>query len=702
MISLESNLNLNAAQDTGPCEVARGFCLKSFICDVLRVFWQIKAPATEASEWWRAKSIAALILLLIHFGCVILARSSGAAMTIQILASLATACAAQLLVGIPIYWTVLAEFRIQKSKTLVALAALLSFALPLMVFFTGPAEMTLADYQPLNLAPVLFAFLAYVLSVEKQALDHAEYGLDYLRSLRVETAYREAGGALETVATDDLKVGDTVVIYAGECIPRDGVILKGTTSVDESDLTGEFIPILKEKGDAVVGGSYNRDSDITLRLSQPREHDVLERMIQKTDAAMAEMGPLYGRSQTTTVTVLNLGFLAAIACFVFHFFWRGQTLLNALSPALAILVALPWSLLVLSKLAVGGLMGAAMERGILFTRGKGLSLLSSLKAVFFNKTGTLTLGDFTYSQNFIESGTNLGECLSVAFSLEAYSSHPLAKAMQTHPWYIEIFKHPVNDAQNHPGLGVSGYLAPRSYPPFFAACGNLRYMKRLRFHISKEMKSKIDDLEEMGETVVLCGYETRSRVGSHTRVERQVHGILSFSDTTRKGVRTTLRRLQRIGIETALITGDTEKTVTQLTGTLGIKKIHSRCTPEEKKSKIAKEKESGAKVAIVETDVTDNPALSAADLSLSIATGTAILDHPSDVLILGSDFSLIFWLMQSAKYVAGVVRIAELTGVVLAGLVTGGAFLGFIPPVFAAALSALASVAALKMMLKQI
>lgn len=700
MTTLETNLELPTTDD--PDNASGTCCVKCFIQSVLAVFWQIRSAPANDSDWWLAKFGVALVMSFLHFGLMALVPIFTAETTIHLGVQFATAALTQILIGLPIYGMVLQEFQIQKSKALVGLAALLSFVVPFLVFFIAPSKATIADYQVIHLAPLLFIFLTYVLSIEKNALAYAKSGMAYLESLRVDMAYQETNGQIIQVATKDLKPGDTIKVFAGELIPRDGVILKGTTSVDESDLTGEFVPLLKEKGKTVVGGSYNRDSDITISINESREKDILECMIRKTESALKETTPCYEQAKRTTATILNVGFLAATICFSWHYFYGSTTLLGALSPALAILVSLPWSLFVLTELSIKGLMGAALERGILFTRGAGVTTLSQLKSIFFNKTGTLTLGDFTYSQTFVEPGTNLGECLSVAFSLEAYSTHPLAKAMQTHPWYIEIAKHPVNSVQNHPGLGISGYLAPRGYPSFFVACGNLRHMKRLRFYISKDMKAKIDDLEEMGETVVLCGYETKTRSGSHTRVERQVHCILSFSDTTRKETRSTLRRLQRIAIETALITGDTEKTVTQLTGTLGIKKIHSRCTPEEKKSKIAKEKESGAKVGLVETDVTNNPALEEADLSISIATGTAILDHPSDVLILGSDFSLISWLLQTAKSLARINRIAERVGITLTTLVTFGAFMGFAPPAVALLLPATTSIVALKAMLKEI
>lgn len=647
-------------------------------------FWQLKVENQQNNvEFWISKltfglflSLFALLFSSLQFGFPSQARH-------LLMATALIALISQVFLGLTIYPFVFHHFRTQKNKILASFAAFISFALSLYVLFSN-ISLTASAYSPFLLSPLILTCLSFLMFQEEKYLSEILERSTYLETLRIEIAHKlTSQGEIQNTTTRDLKTGDQFWVYAGEKIPRDGVILKGTTSVDESALTGEFRPLLKEKGEPVIGGSLNRDSDILIEITHEQKDDILEQMIQKTQRNLDTQAPLHLHIAKVSTSLNNFLVFLALLCILYLHFFRQLPFYESLVFALTVLLAAPLSLEILTEISFNGFLGSALHKGIVFSKNISIDTLANIQSLFFNKTGTLTLGDFVYSQSFIESGTNMGECLTSVFSIEKKSQHPLAEAMETHPWYVEIPKFETDKEEYHQGLGVYGKIKPRGGKEYDVAVGNLRFVKRMRFHISRDMKAKMDDLEEMGETIVLCGYK------------KQVRGILSFSDTLRKGVKSTLKKIQKLGIETALMTGDTEKTVTQLTGNIGIKKVYSRCTPQEKASKIKKEQEQGRKVAIVESDINESAAFQASDLSLAIDTGTQISHHPADVLILGSNFELLHWLFEKAHRCYKMIQVAKYGAIILSLLLTAGAFFGLFSPYFALSISFLWAVTTL-------
>lgn len=627
----------------------------SFLQHALKSVFRLNPPTTPES--WAAKSASGLLLFVLYWGLFLLIPS--AALTTAM--TLVFCLLAQITLGIPFYRTLAAKVRTHSELLPLALAIAAATVGGITAFVldqNGNATIaTTLLHLPITLLPLgVFLLSEYATATDFDGVTPP------LESLRVAQAMRVLADREESVSTETLKSGDLILIRAGERIPRDGTVVKGTTSVDESEITGDFRPLLKEGGKTVVGGSINRDGDIVVAVSQNQTDDVLERLIalaKKTETNAPDS--VAGMAKFAKAAPVISVFIAA-ACF--SFFWNsGTAVFTALATAIAVLCAMPAVIGSTGRIAYERLLDAAGERGIAFANSGAVATLAEVGAIFFNKTGTLSRGDFTFSQGYIEPGTNQGDLFGALFSLERDLDHPLARAMATHPWFIEIPRHPVNDAQFHAGLGVSGTVEPRGEHPYLAAAGNLRFVKRMRFFVSREMRAKMDDLEEIGETVILCGYK------------RQVRGILSFSDTLRPGVRSTLRRIQKLGVEAAMLTGDTEKTVTHLTGTLGIKKIYSRCTPEEKASKITRERESGLKVAVVDCDLHNNPALDAANVSLSLDTGAMIPAHPVDILILGPDFSLIHWLLAATRRFRKIASFAVPSIAVFGSVLTAACFL---------------------------
>ena len=477
-------------------------------------------------------------------------------------------------------------------------------------------------------------------------------------------ALRQQSSLLPSVPPTAFRIGEQILIKSGEIIPRDGIIIQGVSSVDESPITGMKRPVLKARGDRVFSASVNRDSDILIEITGDPHEDTIAKLAELRDKSLESIPAPQKLSLQYEIFVSLFLVLSAAIQTVLLITTQQQAIAPALFTSLPILFLAPLSLSFLHKLTFSLMGHGAFARRIILKNLSLLDKLSRVKALFFNKTGTLTSGEFLFSQAFIEKGTNMGGFLATLFSLESHSDHPLAYAMETHPWHPEITQQPVRDFQTHPGLGVCGTLKyPDGNGTYFAAVGNLRFVKRHRFNVSWDMKAKVDELEDMGDTVVLCGFD------------RQVRGIMSFSDLLRPDIGKTLRRIQKLGIETSLITGDTEKSVTHLIGKLGLKKVYSRCTPEEKAGQIEKERASGQIVAMVGRDFDNESAFEKADVSLALDTGVNFLNHHADILVLGRDIRLLSWLFEIAIAAR---RILNPTLMGHAGLTMLLAFLGFL------------------------
>lgn len=464
----------------------------------------------------------------------------------------------------------------------------------------------------------------------------ARASLKFLDDLAVPSARRLNAGVETLIPTLQLKPGDRVVVLAGEPIPTDGTLVQGMSSADESLLTAEFRPVFKQKGDVVLASTLNRDRTITIEVTKPPGENTLQSLIKLLRAAAGDSQEQSRPAERLRFALTMGALLLAAAAFADRFFRLHDSPFTALAATFGVLaVAVPYHLVAIIACERAKTVGGLAQAGIIVRAPGVLEKLSRIQTLFFDKTGTFTRGTFTYSQMFTEHGINQGRFLATLFSIEGPSRHPLSRGMETHPWYNELHKYPISDFQLHQGLGVCATVRPQGEEPYLAAAGNLRFLKRLQMHISRDMRAKIEELESVGETAVLCGYGG------------EVRGVMSFSDVIRPRVRETLREIQALGVEPGLITGDTEATLTHLTGSLGINKIYSHCIPQEKHDKIKREQAQGKVVGLVSDGF--HEVLSHADVALTLDAGSVLLTRPAGVLIPGSSFALIAVALRLSK-----------------------------------------------------
>ena len=377
----------------------------------------------------------------------------------------------------------------------------------------------------------------------------------------------------------DLKEGDLVKVKAGEVIPVDGAIVTGATSVDESALTAEQTILFKQKGDSVTGGTLNRDGPITVKLVHNPDVHFLSRILRDLRLAL----------QKTS------------------------------SPRMA------------------GILGKLARKGVIIQTLAAARKLGRMNTLFFNKTGTLTKGKFAFSELFLERDVNQGNFLSALFSLEAHSDHELARGVQTHPWFREVAQHPVKDFKIYPGLGVSGIFCERGKPERFIAAGNVRFLKRLQMQGTRDIREKIEELESMGDTVIVFGGDG------------VVRGLMSLADTPRPDVKPLLTSLKKLKVSAIMVTGDHDELFSHLAHTEGLKQIYTRCLPEEKASKIQARKAKKDIVGMVGSSLDEDVPLRAADVGILIGVGTSFPETPPPVMILGKSLLKIAEAIHEAR-----------------------------------------------------
>ncbi|OGP08933.1 MAG: hypothetical protein A2048_02545 [Deltaproteobacteria bacterium GWA2_45_12] len=422
------------------------------------------------------------------------------------------------------------------------------------------------------------------------------------------------------VDVSSLVIGDVVKVLPGEIVPCDGVILSGATSIEASQITREDTTQLMMKGDLVCAGTLNRDGTISVQ-------------VEKTEADFftSQVKARYGEALDKIKSKESLGWKRWLFLFLFFIPWVGfEIAWFSLDQA----VLFTSSLLVLGSFIFlssyrqkmrAKAVAELFSKGIIVSHPSKIKTLGEVDTLFFDKTGTLTRGEFHFSNVFLEKGVNQGSFLSMIFSLEASSSHPIAQGVKTHPWYFEIQRYSVKDFKSHHGLGICGEVYEKGGANRFVVVGNQRFLKRFQFYISRSMREKIEELEAMGETVVLCGWD------------KQAKGIMSFSDTLKEDARDLFGALHKLKISSVMITGDQDNMITNLTYAKGLDQVYTRCLPEEKIKKIKNRQDAGEVVGMVGYVLDGNNVFAQADVSVVVhfPLAQSLKNATQDFIILG-------------------------------------------------------------------
>lgn len=506
---------------------------------------------------------------------------------------------------------------------LVALGTSAAYGLSLYLWWRGHGE-----HLYFEAAAVVIALVLLGKWLEARAKHQTSEAIRLLAGLRPATATVIRQGAELEVPIEDVVLGDRVVVRAGERIPVDGRVVAGESSVDESMLTGEPLPVDKHPGERLTGGSVNGNGRLEMEVTAVGTETLLARIIRLVSDAQAAKAPIQRTVDRVAEVFVPVVLLIALATLL-GWWAAGAGFETALINAVSVLViACPCALGLATPAAIIAGTGAAARRGILIKDAEALELARSVNAVVFDKTGTLTVGKPEVVAVLAMPGESRRGVAELAAAANSGSTHPLAEALRMTRIDGEGLEiPPVGASKALPGRGVSARLGDREL--FF---GNHRLMIDKGVELDA-LAAPVAKLESEGRTVSWLA----SKQGESIRLL----GAIAFGDQARESAPAAVAELQALGIATVLISGDNPGAVAHMAEQLGIKRFEAGVLPRDKAKHVSALREQGKSVAMVGDGINDAPALAAADVGIAMGSGTDVAMHTAGITLLRSDPRLV-------------------------------------------------------------
>ena len=461
--------------------------------------------------------------------------------------------------------------------------------------------------------------------LEDRTTAHARSGLKQLISMKPAQGRRVADGIEETVPIEAIRVGDVLRILPGETIPADGEILSGETSVDQSIMTGESLPVDKEPGDAVFCGTINRFGAVDVRATRINADSSLQRLIRLVEEADRQKAPIARLADRAASWLVPAALVIAVIAWL---------LTGEISRGVTVLVVFcPCALVLATPTAVMAAIGQATKQGVVIKSGEALEALAKVDTIAFDKTGTLTRGQLAVSDVVpIDSTFSQERLLLLAASAEQRSAHPLAKAICAH---VRSQGFSLPDVQNfsmRAGQGVTATVESHAL-----CCGSERFLIACGIIIPEKAQKELEALRGQGKALVLVG------------VDGILAGIVALADALREEARDVVEALNGLGLETALLTGDHALAGEFLAKRAGIALARTELLPEDKVACLRTMQAEGRRVCMVGDGVNDAPALKAATVGVAMGgMGCDIAVEAADVVLMRDDISQLPYLKRLA------------------------------------------------------
>lgn len=517
-------------------------------------------------------------------------------------------------------------------------------------------------------AVLIVFFLLLGRWLEAKARLKATDAVEALVKLQPTRAFLLQEGAEVSVAVSRLSLGDLVVVRPGERIPVDGRVVEGSSEVDESAVTGESLPKAKAVGDQVVGATLNGAGRLVVEATAVGDATFLSRVIRLVEAAQDRAAPVQRLADRASALFVP-AVLATAAGAYLGWRWAGAGQAQAMLTAVSVLVvACPCSLGLATPLALTAAIGRAASREIIIKGGDVLERLARCRAVFFDKTGTVTAGRIRVEEVHVAQGTPEESFLSLTGAVEAGSEHPIGRAVAGYAAERLGEQTRAQNVRAKPGQGVVGEAGDVE-----VALGTERFLRSLGLEVPEPLGRWAVAAEGEGRTVVMAGWRGR------------VRGGYAVSDSIRPEAPQVVAALRTRGMETALLSGDNDATTRAIGRSLGVERSLSEMLPEEKLAEIEAFRGRGMGVVMVGDGINDAPALSAADVGIAVATGTDVALDAADVALAGGDLRRVLEAVELSRATLRVVKqnLAWAFGYNL--LVLPVAAAGYLHPVLAAA-----------------
>ena len=422
------------------------------------------------------------------------------------------------------------------------------------------------------------------------------------------------------VPVEEVQVGDLIRVKPGEKVPVDGVVTEGNSTVDESMLTGESIPVSKSVGDEVIGASLNKTGSFILKATKIGKDTALSQIIQLVEQAQGSKAPIAKLADKVSGVFVPIVIVLALVSGLAWYFLGQESWVFALTITISVLViACPCALGLATPTAIMVGTGKGAENGILLKSGEALEEANHVNMVVFDKTGTITNGTPVVTDVVTADSTDADALIRLAASLEVASEHPLGEAIVAKAKEQGAAFDEVTNFEAIPGFGIKGHVGET-----LVFLGNEKWMRENGL-VDEAMNEKANRFAEQGKTPLYIGYNDA------------VQGLIVVADTVKESSARAIQTLHEMGIQVAMMTGDHERTAQAIAAEVGIDRVFSEVLPQDKANYVSKLQEEGYIVAMVGDGINDAPALAQAQVGIAIGTGTDVAIESADAVLMKSD-----------------------------------------------------------------
>ncbi len=482
-------------------------------------------------------------------------------------------------------------------------------------------------------AALLLTFIVLGKYLEAVAKGKTSEAIKRLIGLQPKTAMVLRNGEEIEIPIKDVVVGDILIVKPGDKIPVDGIVTGGSSSVDESMVTGESIPVHKTKGAAVIGATINKTGSFTFRATKVGSSTMLAQIIKLVEDAQGSKAPIQKLADLVAGYFVQGVIVLALLAFGYWYLITGSTFLFAVTILVSTLViACPCAMGLATPTAVMLGTGKGAEAGVLIKNAESLEILHQVRTIAFDKTGTITKGEAVVTDVVAFKG-NENDLLMLAASAEKNSEHHLAQAIVNKAKSKKMKLLVPSAFEAVPGHGISVKFNGKS-----VLIGNVKLMQKKKIAVDDAVIQKMAVLEQEGKTVVLIS------------AGNSVAGIIAIADTIKEHSREAIAKLHAAGYKTVMVTGDNRRTALAIAKQAGIGEVLAEVLPEDKANEVKKLQQGGVKIAFVGDGINDAPALAQADVGIAIGAGTDVAIESGGVVLVKSDLRDLVAAINLSRY----------------------------------------------------